>query len=237
MFSSQYWYIGLLTLLLLTMQVFAVLFLARHKWTSRITLWILAAFILAMQIVDLAKGNFYIAFSTIAFWLFVLGVLIPWRPFKTVSVYFCMLAGGMYTAGFLLRPELMTHMGPFGIHYMSGFLTHDILVVGALIMLSQFKIKKYDLAVIGGVFVIAVVFAELSAHVFHLNGVNGFFVGMIEGTVIKDELFHDMQLTWWWYILWYVFMLALLWGLWELIRFVNKRLLTYDNVMKGKLVW
>ncbi len=237
MFSGEFWYVGFLTLLLLCMEVFAVLFLVRHKWTSRIVLWVIAAYILAMQLMDVAKGRFFIAFSTFAFWLFVLGVLIPWRPFKAVACYFALLAGGMYTSGFLLRPELLTHKGPFGITYFSGYITHDLLIVGAMLMLSQFKVKRYDMAIVGGVIAVSVVFAELSKHVFHLNDVNEFLVGMIEGSVLKAELFPNLSLTWWWYILWYIFLLSLLWGVWELMCFINRRLLRYNNVMQGKLVW
>ena len=237
MFSKDYWYIGFLTLLILAMQVFAVLFLVKRKWASRIVLWILAAYVLAIQIADMAKGQFNIAFSTMAFWLFVLGVAVPWRPLKAVSAFFSMLAGGMYVSGFLLRPELLTHMGPFGINYMSGFLTHDILVVGSMLMLGRFEIKKYDIGIVGGVVAVTVAFTELSKYVFHLGGVNDFLVGMIEGTVLKNELFPNLPLTWWWYVLWYIILLALLWGVWELICFINRRLLRYGNFVPDKLLW
>lgn len=237
MFSKDYWYIGILTLLVLVMEVFAVLFLIRHKWTSRIVLWCLALYVLAWQIADVARGSFFIAFSTMAFWMFGLGVFIPWRPLKAVVAFFAFLAGGMYTSGYLFRPEFLTHMGAFGLSYLPGFITHDILVVGSLLMLSQFELKKYDMAIVGGVVAVAVVFAELSKHVFHFGTVNDFLVNMIEGTVFKNEFFPDMQLKWWWYVAWYICMLSLLWGVWELLRFINRKFLPYGNAMSGKLVW
>lgn len=222
---------------MLSMQVFAVLFLARHKWASRIVLWCIAAYILAMQILDLTRGFFNIAFSTFAFWLFIAGTVIPWRPIKAAAAYCALLAGGIYTSGYLLRPELLTHMGTFGIAYMAGFLTHDLLIVGAMLLLSLFEVKKYDAAVVGGVLAVAIVFTELGEHVFHMKGINAFLIGMIEGTALKQELFTDIELTWWWYILWYIVMAALLWGVWELMCFINRRLLRYGNVLPGKLVW
>ena len=238
MFSEKYWYIGILTALLVAMEVFAVLFLARHKWLSRVVLWLLTLYMLAMQIRDISRSHSVnLAFSTVAYWMMILGVLIPWRPVKSVSAAFCLVAGCVYTAGFLIYPEMLTHQGEFGIGYLSGLLLHDALIVGSLLMYTQFQVKRYDAAVIGGLLAAVVLTAELGVHVFQWKNVNAFLVGIIEGTVLKNELFPDLRLTWWWYILWYIVMLGALWGVWELIRFINKRLLKYGNQMSGKLVW
>ncbi len=238
MFSEKYWYIGILTALLVAMEVFAVLFLARHKWLSRIVLWLLALYVLITRIIDVSRSkSAFLAFSTIAYWLFGLGVFVPWRPFKSVSAAFSLIAGAVYTAGFLIYPELLSHQGTFGINYMNGYLVHDILFVGALLMYTQFEVKKYDVAIIGGLIGAVVVITELGLHVFNWSGINAFLVGIIEASVLKKEFFPNLPLTWWWYILWYILVLAIGWGIWELIRFINKRLLKYGNQMPGKLVW
>lgn len=238
MFSKDFWYIGLLTAILLVSEVFAVLFLARHKWMSRIVLWVLAAYMFIYQIVDIARtGVFSLAFSTVAYWLFVLGAFVPWRPLKSVSAAFCLVAGCIYTSGFLFYPEVLTHQGAFGIGYINGLVLHDALIVGSLLMYSMFKVKKYDAAVIGGLLAILILFTELGAHVFHWNDVNAFFLGIIEADMLQKEIFPNLPLAWWWYILWYVVMLAALWGVWELIRFINRRLLRYNNVVSEKWSW
>ncbi len=239
MLSKNYWYIGTLTALLVAMEVFAVLFLARRKWASRIVLWILAAYVLITESKQLYDSkSFSYAFSTISYWLIVVGVLVPVREVKCLSAAFGLLAGCIYVSGFLIYPDMMSHMGEFNIGYLNGYLTHDILIVCALLMYTQFEVKRHDVLIVGGAIAIVVLFAELGKYVFHWNDLNEFLVGVIEGSALKNELFPDLQLTWWWYILWYVAVVGLLWCIWEFIRFINKRLLTYgNNVMPGKLVW
>ena len=238
LFSENFWYIGFLTLILMTMEFFAVLYLARHKWLSRIVLWALAAYVLVTQIVELSQTKtFFFAFSTIAYWLFLLGVLVPWRPLKSVCAVFAFIAGVVYTSGFLIYPEMLTHMGEFSIAYMSGYVIHNVLAVGSLLMLSQFEVKRYDLAVLGGAIAIVVVLTELGAHVWQWNNINAFLLGMVEGSVLKNEYFPDLPLTWWWYILWYTVMLAALWGIWEVIRLLNKKLFLCKSETKGNFVW
>lgn len=238
MFSKNFWYIGVLTAILIASEVFAVLFLARHKWLSRIVLWLLTLYMFVTQLQSAVRSaKFYMAFSTIAYWLFVLGVLIPWRPFKSISAAFSLIAGSVYLTGFLIYPEMMSHQGEFGIAYMNGYVTHDVLIFGALLMYTQFKVKKYDAAIIGGAIAVVAVVTEIGIHVYGWQNVNAFLVGIIEGSVLQREFFPDMQLGWWWYLLWYAFVLSVLWGIWELIRLINRRLLKYGNAMPGRIVW
>lgn len=238
MFSGTFWYIGVLTALVLTMEVFAVMFLARHKWTSRIVLWTLAAFMFVNRVITLSQTQSWnFAFSTIAYWLIIAGAVVPWRPVKSICATICLIAGGVYLTGFLFYPEMMTHGGEFGMGYMPGFVLHDVLVLGSLLILTMIKVKKYDLALFGGAIALVVLLTELGAHVFMWDNINEFMLGIVEANVLQNTFFPDLPLTWWWYILWYIVILAVLWAIWEFARFVNKLFLKYDNVMPGKLCW
>lgn len=238
MFSKNYWYIGTLTALLIAAEVLAVLYLSRHKWGARIMLWLLAAYVIITQAVDLSRSkHFSFAFSTISYWFFVLGVLVPWRPLKSAAATFCMIAGGVYTTGFLFYPELNTHMGEFGLGYFPGYVIHDVLFFGALLLLCQIKVKKYDFAIIVGLIGLVVMFTELGLHVFGWDDVNAFMVGIVEATVLKTQFFPDLEITWWWYIAWYIVVFAMMWGIWELQRFINKRLSLGGQQTTGEFVW
>ncbi len=238
MFSSEYWYIGVLTLLLMTMEVIASLFLVKSKWATRIFLWIFAIYVVVTQAVELSETKvFSWALSTISYWLFVLGVICPVRPVKSACAVFAFMAGGGYMIGFLVKPEMLTHMGGFSIGYMQGFVIHNVLFVGSLLLLSQFRMRRYDMALAGGILAVIVLFTELGKYVFGWTMINGFLEGMVEASVLKTEYFPNLQLTWWWYILWYVALLALLWGIWELLCFVNRRLLRYSQPSCEKYVW
>lgn len=237
LFSSQYWYIGVLTAVAVSSEVFAAMYLRHRKWLTRVVLWCLATYMLVAQAMALnASKTFNWAFSTIAFWLFIVGVIVPWRPLKSISAAFCFISGCVYTAGFLIYPPMMSHMGEFGIAYMSSFLLHDVLIFGSLLMYTQFQVKKYDVAAIGVAIAVIVLITELGAHVWQWNNINTFLLGMVEGSALV-ELFPDLPLTWWWYILWYIVVLSALWGIWEVIRLLNKKLFIRKGETKGDFVW
>lgn len=215
----------------------AVLYLSRHKWGTRIMLWLLVIYVVITQSVDIARSkHFSLAFSTISYWFFVLGVLVPWRPLKSASATFCLIAGGVYTSGFLFYPELNTHMGAFSLGYFPGYVIHDILFFGALLLLCQIKVKKYDLAVVVCLIGLVAGFTELAVHVLGWTDVNNLLIGMVEATALMDY-FPNLNITWWWYITWYIVVMGMLWGIWELQRFISMRLSKVGQQAKGDFVW
>lgn len=237
MFSANYWYIGFFILLVVVMEVFAVMFLSRYKWLSRAVLWALALYVVVSQAVELSQTKtFYWAFSTISYWLFVLGAIVPVRSVKSACATFSFVAGALYLVAFLVKPEMINHMGDLSIGYFKGIMIHDVLFVGSLIMLSQFKMKRWDMGVVGGMLAIVVMFTELGKYVFHWTTINEFLEGMIEASILKTEYLPNLQLTWWWYILWYIVVFALLWGIWESIYFVNRRLTQRSNAPSGEIL-
>ena len=168
MFSAQYWYIGLLTLLVMVSQTFALLFLARHKWITRVILWCMAIFMLVFESVIFARNpdQMPIAFSTFTYFLFGIGVFVPWRPVRTTAAICSFVAGAIYMSGFLFRPELLTHGAALGMGYMQGFLLHDVLLMGGLLMLTQIRIKKIDAALVFAFVAFCVAYTEIAVHVY-----------------------------------------------------------------------
>ena len=237
MFSTEFWYIGVLASLVLASQVLAVLYLAQHKWIGRIVLWLLALYMLITQSMRINETHtFDWAFSTIAYWLLIAGAVVPLRPIKSVSAAFCLVAGSVYTAGFVIYPPMMSHMGQFGISYMSAFLLHDVLFFGALVMYTQFKVKRFDCIYLGVLLAAVVVITELGAYVWDWHNINDFLQSVIEGDALQTQLFPNIPLTWWWYVVWYVGLAGALCGIWALICLINKRLTRFRTDF-GLLAW
>lgn len=238
MFSAQYWYIGLLTLLVTVSQTFALLFLARHKWITRIILWCMAIFMLVFESVIFARNpdQMPIAFSTFTYFLFGIGVFVPWRPVRTTAAICSFVAGAIYMSGFLFRPELLTHGAALGMGYMQGFLLHDVLLMGGLLMLTQIRIKKIDAALVFAFVAFCVAYTEIAVHVYDTPSANTLFVGIIEATLIT-QVAPQFTVSWWWYILWYLFVAAAIWGAWELSCFINRKLAARSQAKDGWLVF
>lgn len=238
MFSKDYWYIGTLTVLLITMEVFAVLYLSRRKWATRIVLWLLAIYVIVTQTVTIVqKGTFSFAFSTVSYWMFVAAVLVPFRMFKSAAAMFSFSSGLVYAVAFAFYPDIISHLGPFNLGYFPGYVVHNVMFVGSLLLCCQIRFKRRDLALVGILVAAMVCLTELGLRVFHWPDMNEFLVGMVETTILQTEYFPEMQITWWWMIGWYIAVVALLWGFWELLNFIDKRLSVGGQQCSGEFVW
>ena len=226
MFSQQYWYMGLLTLFIIVLEVVAAMYAAKHKWVARVILWCMAAFMLIYE------THFYIthpnsmpiAFSTFTYFLFGIAVFLPVRPFKSLAAFCSFVAGGLYLTAFLFYPDTLYARQPGEAGRTIGFILHHILLCGGLLLYSQYKVKKIDILYILGFAAFMVVYVEVAVHVFHNVNTNNTTVGTIEATVIQ-LIVPKFEIKWWWYVLWYPFVAAAIWGLWELTSFINRRLL------------
>ena len=226
MFDPQYWYMGLLTLLIMVLEVCAAMYVAKHKWLARIVLWCMAAFMLVYEIKYFVEhpDSMPLAFSTFTYFLFGLAVFIPFRPIKSVAAFCSIIAGGLYVCGFIFYPQTIYARQPGEASRLIAYLLHHILFCGGLFLYSQYEVKKIDLAYVGGFLAFIVVYVELAIHVFHNSNANNTTIGTIEATVIQ-LLFPNFVIPWWWYIVWYLFVAAAFWGLWELTRFINRKML------------
>ena len=225
MFSQQYWYIGLLTLFIIVLEVFTAIYVAKHKWIARVLLWCMAIFMLVYEIYYYVTHptTMPIAFSTFCYFLFGIAVFLPVRPIKSMAAFCCFVAGGLYLCSFLFFPERIYAHQPDATGRTIGFLLHNILLFGGLVLYSQYKVKKIDVAYILGFVAFIIVYVEVAVHVFHNVNTNNVTVGAIEATIIQ-RIVPQFVITWWWYILWYALVAAIFWGLWELTYFINGRL-------------
>ena len=222
---------GLLTLYIIALEVFAAIYASRHKWVARVMLWCMAAFMLAYQIYYYVTypTSMPIAFSTFTYFLFGIAVFLPVRPFKTVAAFCSVVAGGMYLSAFIFFPDTIYARQPEEATRMIGYLLHHVLLCGALLLYSQYRVKKIDIAFILAFVAFIVVYVEVAVHVFQNVNTNNTTVGIIEATVIQ-LIAPEFVIKWWWYVLWYPFVGAVIWGLWELTSFINRRLLRHTNV-------
>ena len=95
----------------------------------------------------------------------------------------------------------------------------------------------FKIAAVGILVAVMVCLTELGLRVFHWPDMNEFLVGMVETTILQTEYFPEMQITWWWMIGWYIAVVVLLWGFWELLNFIDKRLSVGGQQCSGEFVW
>ena len=217
---------GLLTLFMMALEVFTAIYAVKHKWVARVMLWCMAAFMLIYETYYYITHptSMPIAFSTFCYFLFGIAVFLPVRPIKSVAAFCSFVAGGLYLCGFIFFPDTIYARQPGEAGRTIGFLLHHVLLCGGLLLYSQYRVKKIDLAYILGFAAFIIVYVEVAVHVFHNVNTNNTTVGTIEATVIQ-LIAPQFVIHWWWYILWYAFVAATIWGLWELTSFINRRML------------
>ncbi len=232
MFSKEYWYLGLATLLVGAFIVLAAMQTARHKWVTRIILWGTGLFVLIYQGKLLADtGRLYVAFSYFCYFLYGVAVFVPLRPLKATAAFSCFLSGAIYLVCFLFYPDMvvrnMAQGGPIWI----SWLMHVIMFSGSLILLGQCRLVKWDILPIVLFLTFFVVYTELAEHVYHAPDINPVSTGLAEATLIL-QIAPNFVIRWWWYIVWYIAIAAAFWGLWELTTFINRRLCPAQVVSK-----
>lgn len=207
------------------LEVITALYASKHKWVARVMLWCAAAFILFYEILQFVKtGVMPIAFSTFSYFLFGIAVFLPLRPIKSAAAICAFVSGLTYLSGFVFYPNANYNAQPDEMKRMVGFLLHNLLLFGSLLLYGQYKVKKTDIFYAIGYFVFIIVYTELAVRVFGNPHGNSLTLGVIEATLIL-QIAPQFVIAWWWYILWYALVAVIFWGVWELTRFINRRLL------------
>lgn len=212
---------GVLALFVIVLEVFAALYAAKHQNVARVMLWCLAAFILVYQTALFAKTcEMPIAFSTFSYFLFVFAVFLPMRAVKSTAAFCGFVSGVVYLSAFVFYPSAIYARQPYEAERMVGFLLHNLLFFGSLLLYTQQKVAKTDIFCIFGFVAFVAVYTEVAMRVCASEQVNFLTLGIIEATLIK-QILPQFAITWWWYILWYALVAVVAWAAWELTRFVN----------------
>lgn len=216
---------GVLTAFVVALEVLTAIYASKRKRVARALLWCAAAFVVVYEVVSFAKTRqMPIAFSTFSYFLFGIAVFLPWRPIKSAAAFCAFVSGVVYLSGFAFYPDTIYARQPFEVDRIVGFLLHNLMLFGALLLYGRLKVAKVDALYIVGFVAFITVYAEVAAHACASDQVNVLTQGAIEATLIR-EVIPSFELRWWWYVLWYALMAAVAWGTWELTGFVNRRLL------------
>ena len=203
----------------------AAIYASKHKWLARVLLWCMATFVLVYEIYYYVTHptSMPVAFSTFSYFLFAIAVFLPLRPIKSTAAFCSFLSGVIYLGAFVFYPDGNYKAQPDELGRTLGYLMHNMMLFGGLLLYAQFKVKKNDIFYVIGFFVFVAVYSEVAMHVFGNGNVNPITYGTIEATLIH-LVAPQFVIKWWWYVLWYPFVIAIAWGFWELTCFINGRL-------------
>ena len=236
MFSAQYWYMGVISTLVIALEVFAAMALARHKWIARIVLWILAIFMLAYETQRSIRNHLMpIAFSTFTYYLFGLAALLPIRPLKSAAAFCCFLTGAIYLSGFVVYPDFLYARQPDEAGRLIGWFLHNVMLFGGLVLYGQYRVKKLDIIYVSIFVAFFVAVTEIAVHVYNTNAANTLFVGIIEATLIQ-QVAPEFPITVWWCFVWYVFVVGAFAGAYIGTYFLNRKLYPISPDEKAKLI-
>ena len=225
LFSQQFWYMGVLALFVVTLEVCTALYASQHKTVARVLLWCISAFVLAYETQLFARTRTMpIAFSTFSYYLFGIAVFVPWRPWKSVAAFCAFVSGVVYLSAFVFYPDAIYANQPNEAERIVGFLLHNLLLFGSLLLYGQQKVDKTDVFYVLGFVAFVVVYTEVAVHLCASEQANFLTRGIIEATLIW-QIAPQFDLKWWWYALWYAFVAVIAWGLYELTCLINRRLL------------
>lgn len=215
---------GVLALLVITLEFFTATYASKNRWVARALLWCAATFILAYQITLWVKTRqIPIAFSTFSYFLFGIAVFLPLRPLKTVAAFCSFVSGAVYLSAYVIYPDPIYAYQPSESVRLVGFLLHNLMLFGGLLLYGQYRVEKGDVYYVLGFLAFVVVYTEVAARVCASEQVNFLTVGIIEATLIHRIAPHFV-IRWWWYALWYALVAAVAWGIWELTGFINRKL-------------
>ena len=177
------------------------------------------------EIVHFAKTHeMPIAFSTFSYFLFGIAVFLPLRPLKSVAAFCSFVSGVVYLSAFVFYPDMIYARQYSEAEKLVGFLMHNLMLFGGLLLYSRYKVEKIDALYILGFVAFVTVYTEVAVHICVSDQANFLTVGIIEATLIR-QIAPRFVLKWWWYILWYALVAVVAWGMWELACFVNRKLL------------
>ena len=216
---------GVVALFVIGLEVLVAIHAAQHRIVARVLLLCLATFVLVYEIVQFAQTRAMpIAFSTFSYFLFGIAVLLPFRPIKTTAAFCAFVSGAVYLSAFLFYPDRIYAQQPLESVRIVGFLLHNMMLLGSLLLYGQCKLEQKDIFYVLGFVVFVAVYTEVAMHICASNQINALTLGIVEATLIQEILPHFV-LKWWWYVLWYALVAVVFWAMWELTCFVNRKLL------------
>ena len=225
LFSRQFWYMGVLTVFVVTLEVIVAIYASKRKRLRETLLFCIATFVLAYETASFIRTHdMPIAFSTFSYFLLAFAVFVPWHPLKSVAAFCAFVSGVVYLSAFVFYPDPIYANQLAEGERIVGFLLHNLLLFGSLLLLGQFKLEEVDVFYLLGAIIFVVVYVEVVVHICASAQVNFLTIGIIEGTLFQHMVPNSVG-KWWWYVAWYALIDVIFVAIWRLLNLINQRLL------------
>ena len=216
---------GVLTVFVVALEVIVAIYASKRKRLAQVLLCCIATFVLVYETASFIKTHeMPIAFSIFSYFLLAFAVFLPWRPLKSVAAYCAFLSGVVYLSAFVFYPDPIYANQLGEQERIVGFILHNLLLFGSLLLLGRVKLEEDDIFYLLGTIVLTAIYVEVSVHICASAQVNFLTIGIIEGTLFQ-HMVPSLLGKWWWYIVWYALIDVVFIGLWRLLNTINLRLL------------
>ncbi len=236
-FTGPHWYLTLLQIFMIVIDLLAVYAAMRNPKISYILLTAFGVYILVYKSVEhgLWEKKWPLDFSAITYFLFGAAALIPIRALKFVSSWSAVLAGSVFIMSILLIPEYQYADDlPERMRLMS-IMNHNMLLVGGLLTLARYPFKKTDILWIAAWLFLTIAYTEALVNVAHAEQGNAMYAKILDGSIIHYVL-PDFKLVLWWYIVYYLFVIVAATGFSFLILWLNRFMRSYRYDTEYKFI-
>ncbi len=224
MFGIEFFHVRALQFVLGCLAVLAAYGTCKNRVMSYAAVYGVGAWLLILKCIQYHQsGTLPMDISAVCYFLYGFAALLPVRPVKAAVAQLAALCGLIYCIVMIVMPEAFYMRDPteFGRYF--AITNHSLLLFGGLAMLGHVRMKWtdlfYTLVILGAI----VAYVEICVS----SGVEegtAIFSRIVNGSIILVAV-PDFVLTWWYYILYYLFV-ATAFGGWLALTYAFSRRMT-----------
>ncbi len=222
MLSNEFLPIRSVQLLLLFFVPLAAIALRRNRIASLVAAWAVAVWFVAFKFTAyLPAKSFPMDLSTMCYFLFVFGTVLPVRPFKVAVSQLCALCGLVYGLCVFFIPQTFAGRAVSEMDRYFTLANHALLYFGGLVTMMRVGFRKSDLIWSAALLGATIAYIEICVA-----------KGIEEGTAVFSQIVNGSIIliaapnftpTWWYYVLYYLVLFSLLGGWTALTYEINRR--------------
>lgn len=222
MYSNPNLHIQALQLMLMCLVPLAIYATGKNKVLSSFAVYGVAVWFLIFKGAEYFGANrLPMDISAICYFLYMIGAVLPIRPFKIAVAQLSALCGLVYGIMIFFAPQIFRTRDPNDMTLFLAIVNHALLFFGGMSVIVRFPLKKTD--VIWTVILLGAIIAYIEICV--MKGVaegNAVFSKIVDGSIITVAV-PGFVMHWWYYVLYYSVVLTLF-GLWIALTYaINRR--------------
>lgn len=203
LFTGDKWWVGIVELICFAaINVLAFRYVCRKKKVADITLKIIASYFLIYKIteysINASKGYsnmMPLDFSAVSYFLLAFSAWIPSKKLKSLTACCGVLSGAIYNVALTILPEIFVTQASSRFLFIITTINHSLLYFGAIILLSQIKLNKWDLLWLPIGVGLVISYAYFMKYVVDQNlSATSIFL-IMEGKIML-YVFKDIELSW-----------------------------------------